>query len=174
MEEHGAGYIMNRKKIIEMADVISQEINIRKLKNSMKDATLKTWQKEVVKMLEEQDDRVILFVVDPVGGRGKTFLSKWLMVMKDAERFGNGKSADIKYMYQGSEYVVFDYCRSQLDHINYEVLEDIKNGVFNSTKYESKKKVYDVPKMIVFMNQYPDTDKLSFDRFNYYNGDFED
>lgn len=174
MEEHGAGYIMNRKKIIEMADVIQQEVNKRRLKEQMEAAVLKTWQKEVIKMLEEQDDRVILFVVDAMGGRGKTFLSKWLVVMKNAERFGNGRSADIKYMYQGSKYVVFDYCRSQLDHINYEVLEDIKNGVFNSTKYESKSKCYDPPKIVVFMNEYPDTDKLSFDRFNYYNGEFED
>lgn len=62
MEEHGAGYIMNRKKIIEMADVIGQEVNKRKLKSQMEATTLKTWQTEVVKMLEEQDDRVILFV----------------------------------------------------------------------------------------------------------------
>lgn len=61
-----------------------------------------------------------------------------------------------------------------MDYINYEVFEDIKNGVFNSIKYELKKKVYDVLKMIVFMNEYLDMDKLLFDCFNYYNGDFDE
>ena len=60
-------------------------------------------------------------------------------------RFENGKSADIKYAYDGQRCVVFDLSRSQESHVNYEVIESVKNGVVFSTKYESQMKVFKTP-----------------------------
>ncbi|KAH3837874.1 hypothetical protein DPMN_111276 [Dreissena polymorpha] len=66
-----------------------------------------------------------------------------MMSTLDAIRFENGKSNDLKYMYKGQKYVVFDFCRSSSEHINYEVIEALKNGVFCSYKYESVMRMYD-------------------------------
>ncbi|KAH3697416.1 hypothetical protein DPMN_084917 [Dreissena polymorpha] len=106
--------------------------------------------------------------MDPVGGNGKTTLACYMMSTMDAIRFENGKSNDLKYMYKGQEYVIFDFCRSSSEHINYEVIEALKNGVFCSYKYESVMRMYDPPKMLVLMNEGPDMTKLSQDRYVLY------
>lgn len=111
------------------------------------------WQLKCLQLLENQNNREIMFVIDPVGGVGKTFLSKYLTLIHGAARFDNGKSADIKYLYQGEKVVIFDLCKSQRDHINYEVIEQIKNGILCSYKYQSERKVYNIPKIVVFMNE---------------------
>ena len=48
--------------------------------------------------------------------------------------FENGKSADIKYAFNGEKICIFDLSRSQSDHVNYEVMESVKNGVLFSSK----------------------------------------
>ncbi|KAH3874601.1 hypothetical protein DPMN_037848 [Dreissena polymorpha] len=106
--------------------------------------------------------------MDPVGGNGKTTLACFMMSTMDAIRFENGKSNDLKFMYKGKRYVIFDFCRSSSEHINYEVIEALKNGVFCSYKYESVMRMYDNPKMLVLMNEGPDMTKLSKDRYVLY------
>ena len=57
--------------------------------------------------------------------------------------------------------------RSQIDHINYEIIESIKNGCVFSTKYNSTPKLrLGGTKVIVFMNAMPDKTKLSSDRYH--------
>lgn len=117
--------------------------------------------------MESQDDRKILFVVDQEGGKGKSFFADWLVAVKDAIVFDNGKSADIKYGYNGQKMVVFDLVRSSQEHINYEIIELIKNGRYFNTKYQSEMRIYGRDtKVLVLMNQSPDGDKLSKDRFD--------
>ena len=65
-----------------------------------------------------QDDRKILFVVDPEGNAGKTFLRKYMALMNGAARFENGKSSDIKHGYNGEEMVIFDLTRTAAERIN--------------------------------------------------------
>lgn len=46
-------------------------------------------------------------------------------------------------------------------------IEDLKNGDFMSTKYVSEHVVLEKPpKIIVFMNRYPDKAQMSEDRWN--------
>ena len=59
----------------------------------------------------------------------------------------------------------FDLCRSSTEHINYEVIESIKNGIFNSYKYESVMRMYKSPKVVCFMNNMPKMEALSADRY---------
>lgn len=73
-------------------------------------------------------------------------------------------------MWNGEDIVVFDLVRSSQDHINYEVIEQLKNGRFNSTKYLCEEKAVDHGKhvkMIVFTNEEPDRSKLSPDRWDF-------
>ncbi len=53
-----------------------------------------------------------------------------------------------------------------MDHINYEIIESVKNGIIYNTKYECEMRVYAIPHVIVFSNEMPDETKLSRDRWN--------
>ena len=74
-------------------------------------------------------------------------------------RFENAKSADVKYALTGQRIVVFDLSRSQETHVNYEVIESVKNGVCFSTKYESQMKVFKTPHVVIMANFAPDETK---------------
>lgn len=131
------------------------------------DIVLKKWQMDLLHDLEkEPDPRKIIWFVDRKGNTGKTYLSKYLLANKKAARFENGRSTDIKYAYKGERIVIFDLTRSQEEHFNYEVLENIKNGIMFSGKYESAMKVFPVPHVVVFANWGPNVEKLSHDRWD--------
>lgn len=110
-------------------------------------------------------DREIYWIYDPKGGVGKTDMANHLISNNGFLVFGNAKTADVALAWNG-ENVIFDYSRSQQDHINYGVIEDIKNGRIFSGKYQSCTKLYARPKVIVFANFLPDIEKMSEDRWN--------
>jgi hypothetical protein len=169
LDKHGAGYILNKRKIDDIANTINGENNMKTLKKNAELVSLRDWQQETIDILLEQNDREVLFIVDIDGGNGKSFLTKYLIAKYNAIMFDNGKSTDIKYGYEGQGIVVFDLVRASQEHINYEIIENIKNGMFFSSKYQCVQKVYvENPKIIVMMNQLPDKSKLSIDRFNVY------
>lgn len=109
-------------------------------------------------------DREIYWVYDPKGGTGKTDLANHLISNNGFLVFGNAKTADVALAWNG-ENVIFDYSRSQQDHINYGVIEDVKNGRIFSGKYQSCVKLYARPKVLVFANFLPDFSKMSSDRW---------
>lgn len=53
------------------------------------------------------------------------------------------------------EVIFLDYTRSLENYISYEGLEQIKNGIFFNTKYESKMVTYPTPHVICFANFLP-------------------
>lgn len=123
------------------------------------------WQSKVLELIDvEPDDRQILWVFDPIGGRGKTVLAKFLVDHHNAFYTNGGKHTDIVHAYQGEKIAVFDYVRESEQYVNYGVMEQIKNGILFSPKYESGMKRFDTPHLIVFANFYPATGKLSEDR----------
>lgn len=141
-------------------------------KADMEKATLRKWQDEVLRRIDIQSNRQILWVYDEEGNKGKTFLSKYLCVMKGAIRFQNGKSADIKYAYNGQDIVIFDYVRSMEEIVNYGIIECMKDGIMFSTKYESKQKYgHTNTKVVCFSNFKPAIDKMSLDRWDLLNID---
>ncbi|CAI9733846.1 Hypothetical predicted protein [Octopus vulgaris] len=124
------------------------------------------WQFRLIQELKKKPDpRKIIWYCDPVGNSGKAYLSRYLQTI-DGIRFENGRSVDIKYKYDGRRIVVFDYTRSQKDHINYDVIESIKNGLICSTKYVPVTKTFPIPHVVVFANFEPDRSKMSADRWD--------
>jgi len=131
------------------------------------DHPLRPWQQKVYDFLEETpDDRTILFVVDTVGNAGKTWFAHWY-----ASRHENtqvllpGKKADMTYCLDPSKTVFFVDCpRSKSDTLQYDFLEEVKNGFVFSPKYESDNKVFKRPHLVVLLNEYPDDAKMSADR----------
>ena len=99
---------------------------------------------------------------------GKTWFTKYMVFHypKQVIKFTNAKSNDTKYAWGGQKIVFFDYSRSQEGHINYEVLEDLKDGIYLNAKYESQMEWWKSPHIVCFSNFAPDKSKLSWDRWD--------
>lgn len=135
---------------------------------------LRNWQKNFLNIVMNDDsDRHIHWVVDIVGNVGKTALAKYLCVKHNAI-YLTGKSADVKYAItehlekNDVNLIIFDFARSQENFVSYQAIEEVKNGIFFNTKYESKMVMFDSPKIIIFANFEPDLHALSRDRWRTY------
>jgi hypothetical protein len=128
-------------------------------------ANLNEAQTSILEVLNSQNDRQILWVCDREGGKGKSFLAKYLIKEYNALVYTGATTKDMAYIYNYEKYVVFDFSRSKEGYEPYNFIEQLKNGVLISQKYESEIKKFKPPKIICFSNFYPDTDKLSEDRW---------
>lgn len=129
---------------------------------------LRPWQALLVARLEkEPDPREILWFYDPVGNRGKSWMARYLAINHGASVFSSGKSADVAHALDNPRVVVWDLSRSQEEHVNYGVMEDVKNGVIFSPKYESGTKIFPIPHVVVFANFVCPVGKFSEDRLRY-------
>jgi hypothetical protein len=144
-------------------------INLHSPKEKVVDFDLEDWQRDIKQILDgEPDQRKIIFVVDEVGGRGKTHFARWYCSNNDrAQILVPGKKSDMSYaLITSSRVVIFDCPRSkQGDFLQYDFLEELKNGYIFSPKYESTYKTFKTPHVLVLMNETPDMTKLSEDRY---------
>ena len=129
----------------------------------------KPWQLELLNTLSlPPHPRKIYWYCDLEGGKGKTEIAKWLAINRGAAVLG-GKGADMKdaiaRMRQYPDIVIIDVPRCTLGYISYQGIEEVKNGIFFSGKYESKMVTGPIPHLIVFANEEPNYEKLSKDRW---------
>jgi len=131
------------------------------------------WQQNIINIVsEDPDPRIIHWVWEPIGCRGKTILCKHLVLKYNAIIVG-GRCRDAMYaitkrLEQGkpTRIVVFDIPRSSMGRLSYPALEKIKDGLFFSSKYESGMVCINIPHVLVFANSPPNTELLSLDRWN--------
>lgn len=128
------------------------------------------WQTSVMNIIAtEPDERTIHWYWENTGGVGKTALCKYLVV-KHAALMLTGKSNDMYHMiskFPGKRKLfLIDVPRSAQDYINYGAIEQIKNGLIFSGKYEGAQLVFNSPHVFVFANQPPNYDMMSRDRWN--------
>ena len=84
-----------------------QEQNLIDLKATYQDVNWRIWQLKLIEELAKTpDDRKVTWIVDDRGNAGKTFLTKYLLTMGDCMRYENGKSADVKFAYEGQNMCV--------------------------------------------------------------------
>jgi hypothetical protein len=81
-----------------------------------------------------------------------------------------GKEADMCYAIDESKTIfLIDVPRSKMEFLQYSVLEQLKDRMVFSTKYNSRMKILrSTPHVVVFCNEAPDKSKLSRDRFEEY------
>lgn len=85
---------------------------------------------------KEPDSRSIYWVFGSEGNEGKTTFSKKL-IQEGWFYSRGGKAADIKYSYaEHLGNVVFDFPRQSEDLLNYQVIEEVKDRLLTSSKYE--------------------------------------
>jgi hypothetical protein len=129
-------------------------------------------QQEIMDIIKEQpDDRSIHWFYDPEGNAGKTTIAKHICLKNKDAIYVNGKAGDMKYacMLQlksnDLKTVIIDLTRQIESFVSYQGMEEIKNGIFFSTKYECGMCLFDNPHVIILANFYPDTRMLSADRW---------
>lgn len=131
----------------------------------------KGWQTQVMDLLkEEPDDRTIHWFWEPNGRMGKSTLCKYLVVRKNAILL-HGKAADMyhglsKHKTSNIKLIVIDVPRCSLEYINYAAIENIKNGLIFSGKYEGCQMVFNCPHVVVFANEPPRLEAMSADRWH--------
>lgn len=133
----------------------------------------KKWQQDVIDIVKSKpDDRTIHWFWEDVGNIGKSFLAKYL-VLKYNAIIADGKKDNvfnqIKNWLDENEdddptLVLLDVPRYNMGYLNYGTLEQIKNGLIYSGKYEGGQCVFDNPHIIVFANEPPKRGVLSNDR----------
>ena len=153
-------------------DNVKQEINIQNaecLTRRVEGLNLREWQEEVMKIAEslEGDERAVLWVVDFDGGKGKSKLSQYLAEKKRAAILHDLNYVHNSFIYAKEKYVIFDLPRGY-DCKEMRLIEDLKNGIVNVQKYESKRVIFDPPVVIVFSNSLPNLALLSIDRWHVY------
>lgn len=130
---------------------------------------LRRWQVLLNGMLNGPvNDREVIFVVDVVGNTGKTWFAHYYRSLHDhVQVMLPGKKADMAYcLLQDSRVIFMDAPRSkQGEFIQYDFLEEMKNGYVFSGKYESMHKKLAGAHVVVLMNEQPDMSKLSRDRY---------
>lgn len=131
---------------------------------------LKPWQAEVVNRLRHQNERKVLFVVDEVGNSGKSELTKWMLCNLNSFVSTGGKVGDLMHIHskkKDTKYSVFDMARcNNPDYFPWNFIEMLKNGWYQSTKYDGSTIVCGVQKIVMFLNQEPPMHKLSADRYD--------
>jgi hypothetical protein len=138
------------------------------------DHPLRPWQAALLRKLDEEPNRrKIIFVVDEKGNSGKSWFAHWYARQNpmNCQVILPGKKADMAYALKMNIRVLFcDAPRSkQGEFIQYDFLEDCKNGYVFSTKYESHVKSFEPMHVVVNMNESPDRSKLSEDRYDVIN-----
>lgn len=165
--EECPGHALHAERAIKnLIENFANQKVLDEMKVAFAEKELRDWQKECIDKLENQNDREVLWIVDYTGNSGKTWLGKWLVAMKGAFYTTAGKKADVMHAWQRQEYVVLDLSRQKSEFMNYEMIEEFKNGMICKTKYDSKTVVAKSCKVIVFSNWDPDRTKLSQDRWN--------
>lgn len=137
---------------------------------------LRPFQQDIMKIVDsDMEDRSIHWFWETVGNIGKSALCKHLLLTRPSEvLLLGGKAADMKYaiskfcenIENDLKIVIIDIPRTAENYISYIGIEEIKNGAFFSTKYESGQCVFNPPHVICFANFAPNTYTMSADRWN--------
>ena len=140
---------------------------------------LKTWQTELLEWINNPTDRHVLWVVGKACGEGKTFFQKYVRSLFGRRRVVAGginikcNSASIchaltKRPLSTTDIFLFNIGKSKkkFEDVNYELLEDLKDGDAFTSKYNSQELTIKIPNVVVvFSNEYPNTKELARDRW---------
>lgn len=172
--------VKNKKKAEEYCSKIDTRVRgpysnyIQFPKDYLMNKELYNWQKDILDLIKnDPDERKIHWYWDIEGAKGKTTLARHICLNnKDAIYIG-GKAADMKYAIAKNmeknvctRICILDLARTQENFISYTGIEEIKNGIFFSNKYESGMIITDIPHVIIFANYEPDRTALSMDRWD--------
>lgn len=158
-------YVRYRSSLMRMVELLSPKPRL------IIDGQLRPWQLQLMDELRgEPHERRVRFVVDPAGGKGKSWFVRYLLteLPNETQRLSVGKRDDLAFAIDISKRIfVFDIARQQLQYLQYSVLENLKDQMLFSPKYESSCKIIDHKVHVVVMtNEEPDMSQMTRDRYN--------
>lgn len=140
------------------------------------DSTLRTWQSTLDGLVRpdgqfNHNDRRVFVVVDTHGNTGKSFMTRWWLSDMEIQSqvLMVGKRDDLAHAIDPQcELFIFDIPRGELQYFQWSIVEQLKNGVVFSPKYQSGTKFlrHGSATVVVFTNEEPDRTKLSDDRWH--------
>ena len=137
---------------------------------------LRPWQESLLKYIKPSN-REVIWVIGRKGNEGKTWFQEFLASKYGWSRVICGmdirmKKSSIchilgKRSLMTTDIFLFDVGKARTeDNMNYELIEQIKNGRTLAGKFDSKELKFHTPNIIVvFSNEMPDVDQLSKDRW---------
>ena len=148
-----------------------------KLPTPQVEVILRPWQERLVEVMKPSE-REIIWIVDPAGNEGKSWFQKYLKDIHGLRVFdANIRRSSKCILHILSKEIVslidiflFNVPRSfNMDEFPYEMLEELKDGKAESTKYNSIKLQVNTPNIVlVFSNENPDKERMSNDRWVIY------
>jgi hypothetical protein len=132
---------------------------------------LRPWQEALKNVLLQPppDDRSILFYVDDEGGKGKSWFQRYMLTNypEMTQVLSAGKRDDIAHAIDESKSIfLFNIPRKAMEYFNYNIIEQLKDKMIFSPKYDSSTKILStVPHVVVFSNEHPKMDDLTPDRY---------
>ena len=143
---------------------------------------LKPWQESLLEYVQQPCDREIFWIIGKEGNEGKNWFQKYVKSWLGARRVVTG--IDIKAnnasIFQAlrkcpiatADIFLFNIGKSmkQFDKINYDALEQMKDGEPFASRYNSQLLKIRVPNVVmVFSNSPPDVNELAKVRFRVFN-----
>lgn len=158
-----------------LVSTFPMDIRLRLLKN-YDDTVWKPWQLQILDIVNsEPDARTFHWFWESAGNVGKSFLSKYIYLIKRTI-IADGKKDNVFNQIltdiqshdddPNIEVILLDIPRHNLEYVNYGMLEQIKNGLVYSGKYEGGVCLFDKVHLIIFANEYPKEYSVSTDRWN--------
>ena len=137
----------------------------------LRDGEPNDWQRSLEEDLEnDADDRSVVFYVDAEGGKGKTWFQQYYVTKfpEKCQILGIGKRDDMTFAIDETKSVfLINVPRGSMQYLQYAVLEQLKDRMVFSTKYQTRMKTLaKSPHVIVFCNEEPDMEKMSADRYS--------
>lgn len=135
------------------------------------DADLREWQANLKECLlaPPPDDRSILFFVDDEGGKGKSWFQRYMISNygDSVQILSVAKRDDIAHAIDPSKSIfMFNVPRGGMEFFNYHIIEQLKDRLVFSPKYNSAMKMLNCnPHIVVFCNESPDETKMTPDRY---------
>ena len=139
---------------------------------------LKPWQTELLEYMDHPTQRQIIWIVGKSCGEGKSWFQKYVKSIYGARKVVSGinlraSTPNIchvlsKQPLSTADIFLFNIgkAKKKTDAVNYEVLEDLKDGDAFAAKYNSQQLKIRTPNVVmVFSNEGPDTNQLAIDRW---------
>lgn len=152
---------------------LRDRIKSRLLETTYKDVIWRPWQKDILDLIARPaDSRSVVWIWEPHGNIGKSFLCKYIKLTRRAI-IADGKKDNVLNQLNGMleaelepEVVILDIPRHGKDYMNYGLIEQLKDGCLYSGKYEGGDCIIDNVHVLIFANFEPDESKFSDDRWN--------
>jgi hypothetical protein len=136
------------------------------------EADFHQWQRELAAELGGLPDRRrVIWYVDPEGGCGKTELCRHLVATYEQTLFltsaaGKDLVHQVVKSKRDPKIVLINLSRQAEGKFSYASVEQIKDGLVFSGKYEGGTRIYPRPHVVIFANWPPDYAQLSLDRWD--------